>query len=176
MELALNQYRQADNMTDTMAALSLVVHSKFEEAGEGLLQAFYQKWADDTLVVNQWFAVQATDPKPGTLQKVQALMTHPAFDILNPNKVRSVVAAFCMQNQINFHAEDASGYEFLADQVIALDKSNPQMASRLVSPLSKWGSFSKIRQVKMLQQLRRIMDSGELSADVFEVVSKSLVE
>lgn len=176
LELALNQYRQADNMTDTMAALSLVVHSKFEEAGEGLLQAFYQKWADDTLVVNQWFAVQATDPKPGTLQKVQALMTHPAFDILNPNKVRSVVAAFCMQNQINFHAEDASGYEFLADQVIALDKSNPQMASRLVSPLSKWGSFSKIRQVKMLQQLRRIMDSGELSADVFEVVSKSLVE
>ena len=176
LELALNQYRQADNMTDTMAALSLVVHSKFEEAGEGLLQAFYQKWADDTLVVNQWFAVQATDPKPGTLQKVQALMTHPAFDILNPNKVRSVVAAFCMQNQINFHAEDASGYEFLADQVIALDKSNPQMASRLVSPLSKWGSFSKIRQVKMLHQLKRIMDSGELSADVFEVVSKSLVQ
>jgi aminopeptidase N len=176
LELALTQYRAADNMTDSMAALVLVAHSEFEEASKVLLDEFYNKWSADTLVINQWFAVQATDPKPGTLNKVLALMEHPAFDIVNPNKVRSVVGVFCAQNSINFHAEDASGYKFLADQVIDLDKSNPQMASRLVSGLSKWGSYSKIRQVQMLEQLNRIMDSGDLSADVYEVVSKSLVK
>jgi aminopeptidase N len=176
LELALTQYRSADNMTDSMAALVLVAHSEFEEASKALLDEFYNKWSEDTLVINQWFAVQATDPKPGTLDKVLALMEHPAFDIVNPNKVRSVVGVFCAQNSINFHAEDASGYKFLADQVIDLDKSNPQMASRLVSGLSKWGSYSKIRQVQMLEQLNRIMDSGDLSADVYEVVSKSLAK
>jgi len=174
LELALTQYRDADNMTDSMAALSLVVHSSFESAAQELLADFYLKWQEDTLVVNQWFAVQANDPKTGTLEKVIKLMKHPAFDFMNPNKVRSLVAAFCLQNPINFHAEDGSGYLFLADQIIALDKTNPQLAARLMGPLSKWKSYAKVRQTQIRNQLTRILNSGELSADVYEVVSKSL--
>jgi len=174
LELSLTQYREADNMTDSMAALALVTHSSFESAAQELLADFYLKWQDDTLVVNQWFSVQASDPKAGTLDKVVKLMDHPAFDLMNPNKVRSLVASFCMQNPINFHAEDGSGYLFLADQIIALDKTNPQLAARLIGPLSKWKSYAKVRQSQIRDQLTRILDSGELSADVYEVVSKSL--
>jgi len=174
LELALTQYREADNMTDSMAALALVTHSSFESAAQELLADFYLKWQDDTLVVNQWFSVQASDPKVGTLDKVVKLMDHPAFDLMNPNKVRSLVASFCMQNPINFHAEDGSGYLFLADQIIALDKTNPQLAARLIGPLSKWKSYAKVRQSQIRDQLTRILGSGELSADVYEVVSKSL--
>jgi len=174
LELALTQYREADNMTDSMAALALVTHSSFESAAQELLADFYLKWQGDTLVVNQWFSVQASDPKIGTLDKVVQLMDHPAFDFMNPNKVRSLVASFCMQNPINFHAEDGSGYLFLADQIIALDKTNPQLAARLIGPLSKWKSYAKVRQSQIRDQLTRILGSGELSADVYEVVTKSL--
>ncbi len=175
LELALKQYDKADNMTDSMAALSMVVHSKFEEASVNLLADFYQKWSHDTLVVNQWFAVQASDTKTGALAKVEALMQHEAFDMVNPNKVRSLIAVFCMRNLVNFHAEDGTGYSFLADQIIILDKSNPQMAARLLGPLTKWARFNKNRQTQMRAQLQRILDSGSLSADVYEVVSKSLI-
>ncbi len=175
VELALKQYREADNMTDSMAALVLVAHSSFADASRDLLAEFYEKWSHDTLVVNQWFAVQAGDPKEGTLAKIEALMEHPAFDILNPNKVRSLFAVFAMSNAINFHAENGSGYEFLGRQIIALDKSNPQLAARLLGPLTKWKRYTENKQVQMREQLQRIMDSGELSADVYEVVSKSLV-
>ncbi|MEM5530369.1 aminopeptidase N [Gammaproteobacteria bacterium AS21] len=175
LELALKQYDKADNMTDSMAALSMVVHSKFEEASVNLLADFYHKWSHDTLVVNQWFAVQASDTKTGALAKVEALMQHEAFDMVNPNKVRSLIAVFCMRNLVNFHAEDGTGYSFLADQIIILDKSNPQMAARLLGPLTKWARFNKNRQTQMRAQLQRILDSGSLSADVYEVVSKSLI-
>ena len=175
LELALKQYDKADNMTDSMAALTMVVHSKFEEASVNLLADFYEKWSHDTLVVNQWFAVQASDTKTGALAKVEALMQHEAFDMVNPNKVRSLIAVFCMRNLVNFHAEDGTGYSFLADQIIILDKSNPQMAARLLGPLTKWARFNKNRQTQMRAQLQRILDSGSLSADVYEVVSKSLI-
>jgi aminopeptidase N len=175
LELALKQYREADNMTDSMAALVLVSHSSFADASGKLLAEFYNKWSHDTLVVNQWFAVQAGDPKEGTLARIEALMEHSAFDILNPNKVRSLLAVFAMSNAINFHAENGSGYEFLGRQIIALDKSNPQLAARLLGPLTKWKRYSENKQVQMRGQLQRIMDSGEISADVYEVVSKSLV-
>ena len=174
LALARRQYDTADNMTDSMAALALVVHSQFTQVAEDLLSNFYLKWQEDTLVINQWFSVQASDPKAGTLAKVQQLMKHPAFDFVNPNKVRSLVASFCMQNPINFHAEDGSGYLFLADQIIALDKTNPQLAARLIGPLSKWSSYAKVRQSQIREQLNRILGSGELSADVYEVVTKSL--
>jgi aminopeptidase N len=153
----------------------MVVHSKFEEASVNLLADFYQKWSHDTLVVNQWFAVQASDTKTGAVAKVEALMLHEAFDLVNPPTVRSLIAVFCMRNLVNFHAEDGTGYSFLADQIIILDKSNPQMAARLLGPLTKWARFNKNRQTQMRAQLQRILDSGSLSADVYEVVSKSLI-
>jgi aminopeptidase N len=174
LELALAQFHGADNMTDSQAALSLVVHSDFTDEGEVILDKFYQRWMKQPLVVNQWLSVQASNPQPGALVQVENLMKHEAFNLHNPNKVRSLVASFCSLNPVNFHALDGSGYCFLADQIITLDNINPQIASRLVTPLTSWKRYDTLRQDIMSEQLQRIMDSGKLSRDVFEVVSKSL--
>ncbi|MGY8872824.1 MAG: aminopeptidase N [Pseudomonadales bacterium] len=174
LELALAQFHEADNMTDSQAALSLVAHSGFAKAGEVILDQFYQRWIDQPLVVNQWLSVQASNPQRGTLVQVENLMKHEAFNLQNPNKVRSLIASFCSLNPVNFHALDGSGYRFLAEQVITLNSLNPQIASRLVTPLTRWKRYNPARQDIMRKQLQRIMDSGELSRDVFEVVSKSL--
>ena len=139
-----------------------------------MLEQFYQRWQDESLVVNQWLAVQATDPKPGALARVEKLQQHPAYDARNPNKLRSLVATFCGQNSINFHNKDGSGYRFLADQVLLLNKQNPQIASRLLTPLTRWKRFDTSRQQMMRAELERISVSGDLSKDVYEVLSKSL--
>jgi len=112
---------------------------------------------------------------PGTLQKVKALQVHPAFDGKNPNKIRALIAGFCASNPINFHAEAGAGYEFLADQIIRLNVQNPSIASRLLTPLTKWKKYNTQRQGLMKAQLERILAEPGLSKDVFEVVSKSLV-
>jgi aminopeptidase N len=174
LELALKQFHEANNMTDSQAALHIVVHSGYQKAGEVILDQFYQRWSDEPLVVNQWLSVQASNPQAGVLTQVDALMNHEAFNMRNPNKVRSLIASFCAQNPVNFHVIDGSGYRFLADQIIILNKLNPQIASRLVTPLTRWKRYSTDRQGLMRAELQRITDSGDLSRDVFEVVSKSL--
>lgn len=173
-ELAKAQYRNADNMTDQQSALTLIAHSSDESLSAQLLEDFYQQWKGESLVVNLWLGIQATDTRSGALQRVQGLMKHPAFDARNPNKLRALIANFCAQNSVNFHALDGSGYQFLADRVLELNKQNPQIASRMLTPLTRWRKFSAERQTLMLSQLQRIADSGDLSKDVFEVVSKSL--
>jgi aminopeptidase N len=174
IELAKSQFDQANNMTDSMAALGLLAHSTHEEAAEEALARFYERWSGESLVVNQWLGVQASDPKLGTLAKVEKLMEHPAFTMKNPNRVRALISNFAMQNPVNFHQMDGSGYVFLADRIIELNALNPQIASRLVTPLTRWKRYSEARQALMKAQLQRIMDSGNLSRDVYEVVSKSL--
>ena len=126
-------------------------------------------------MVNQWLSVQATCVLPNTLAKVKALQTHAAYDGKNPNKIRALVASFCNGNAINFHADAGAGYTFLADQIIVLNTQNPQIASRLLTPLTKWKKYSPERQALMKAELERIMAEPNLSKDVFEVVSKSLV-
>ncbi|WP_341218551.1 aminopeptidase N [Neptunomonas phycophila] len=175
LSLARTQFDNADNMTDSQAALGLLVHSNDEMAASEVLAIFYERWSEESLVVNQWLSVQASDPKLGTLNKVLALMDHPAFTMRNPNKVRALISAFAMQNPVNFHQLDGSGYAFLADRIIELNALNPQIASRLVTPLTRWKRYSEQRQALMKNELQRIMDSGSLSTDVYEVVSKSLV-
>ena len=174
LALAEQQFSTADNMTDQFAALVNIVHSDFSDAGQSVLDSFLTQWQQESLVMNQWLMVQATDPKPGALARVMQLLDHPIYDARNPNKIRSVIGAFCNQNAVNFHAEDGSGYRFLADHIIKLDGQNPQIAARLLTPLTRWKRFGADRQAKMLAQLQRIMDSGNLSGDVYEVVSKSL--
>lgn len=174
LALAESQYDNADNMTDQSAALALVTHSRFHQAAKKLLGRFFEQWQNEALVVNQWFAIQATNPEPGTLAAVEALMTHPAFDMKNPNKLRSLLGGFCGQNPINFHMTDGSGYRFLGDRILELNKQNPQVASRMLTPLTRWRKYDAQRQQLMKDQLQRILDSGELSKDVYEVVSKSL--
>jgi len=118
--------------------------------------------------------MQSAASIPDNLDHVKALLAHPAFDIRNPNKVRSVIGAFCHNNAVGFHKLDGSGYDFLAEQVIQLNDINPQIASRLLTPLTRWKKYSVERQQLMQAALRRIMDLPGLSKDVYEVVSKSL--
>ncbi|MBU3070542.1 aminopeptidase N [Aestuariicella sp. G3-2] len=176
LHLAQAQLDAATNMTDELAALSAIINS--EHAGESLrdqvLQDFYLRWSDEALVVNQWLTAQAQVSRVGGLERVQQLMQHEAFDIKNPNKIRAVIGAFCGGNPVNFHREDGAGYEFLADQILTLNKLNPQIASRLLTPLTKWRKYDSGRQALMRAALERIMSEPELSKDVYEVVSKSL--
>jgi aminopeptidase N len=124
-------------------------------------------------VVDQWFAIQATSSVPGALKRVEALMQHADFDIKNPNKVRSLIGAFCGQNHLGFHCADGSGYRFLADRVLELDKLNPQIASRLLTPLTRFGKFPAEKKALMQAELARIKSAEGLSRDVYEVVEKS---
>lgn len=170
----LEQYEACDNMTERLTALAVLVNSPFEAERGKALEAFAEHFKDNALVMDQWFSVQAASTLPGGLQRVQALMQHPAFTLKNPNKVRALIGAFAGQNLVNFHLADGSGYRFLADQVITLNALNPQIASRLLAPLTRWRKYAAARQALMKAELERILASGELSADVYEVVSKSL--
>lgn len=178
LTLCAAQFRDSNNMTDSNAALSALVHSNYDgafmEVKAAALDAFYNEWKKDPLVVDQWFSVQASDPSEGVFERVQALMAHEAFDINNPNKVRSLIGVFCNQNRAHFHRADGAGYRFLADRVIELDRKNPQVAARLLTPLTRWRKLTADRSGLMQQQLQRIKAQSALSKDVLEVVSKSL--
>ena len=175
--IAKQQYDSATNMTDQSAALRALVNNPCaanQSLRETLVAAFYQQWQHETLVVEQWLSLQSAAPVPGNLPAVQQLIKHEAFDLRNPNKVRSVIGAFCNSNLIGFHAGDGSGYRFLADYVIKLNASNPQIASRQLTPLTRWRKYDTTRQALMKVELRRVMAEPKLSPDVFEIVSKSL--
>ncbi len=174
LSLCLDQFDNADNMTERLSALASLINSPFEEKRAKALETFAEHFKDNPLVMDQWFSVQAASPLPGGLERVQALMLHPAFTLKNPNKVRALIGAFANQNLVNFHRADGSGYRFLADQVITLNALNPQIASRLLAPLTRWRKYDSTRQALMKGELERILASGELSSDVYEVVSKSL--
>ncbi|WP_420209477.1 aminopeptidase N [Candidatus Electronema sp. JC] len=172
LDLAVQQYRQADNMTDAAAALAAAVNAD-RAAGDALLAEFYAKWQHDPLVVDKWLILQATCSLPGTLQRVQKLLKHPAFSMKNPNKVRSLIGAFG-GNLRQFHAADGSGYAFLADCVAALDPANPQVAARMLTPLTQWRRYDATRQQLMQAALERIAVLPGLSRDASEVVARSL--
>jgi aminopeptidase N len=174
LAVAIDQFDTADNMTERLTALAVLVNSPFETEKAKALAVFAQNFKDNALVMDQWFSVQAGSTLPGGLERVKALMRHPAFTLKNPNKVRALIGAFAGQNLINFHAADGSGYRFLADLVIELDGFNPQIASRQLAPLTRWRKYDSARQALMKGELERIRASGHLSPDVFEVVSKSL--
>lgn len=171
------QYRTANNMTDVMAALTALVNCESalaQELSEKSLADFYERWKEESLVVNQWLTVQATCSLPNALARVKALENHAAYDGKNPNKIRALISSFCNSNAINFHENSDEGYKFLADKIILLNTQNPQIASRLLTPLTKWKKYNPVRQALMKAQLERIMKEPNLSKDVFEVVSKSL--
>ncbi|AIR91523.1 aminopeptidase N [Pseudomonas cremoricolorata] len=170
----LEQFEHCDNMTERLTALAVLVNSPFTAERAKALEAFAEHFKDNPLVMDQWFSVQAGSTQPGGLARVKALMQHPAFTLKNPNKVRALIGAFAGQNLVNFHAADGSGYRFLADLVIELNALNPQIASRQLAPLTRWRKYDDARQALMKGELERILASGSLSSDVYEVVSKSL--
>ncbi|SFU63678.1 alanyl aminopeptidase. Metallo peptidase. MEROPS family M01 [Nitrosomonas eutropha] len=172
--LAQQQFTRADNMTDQFAALRVLAHAEHaESAAQEVLQAFYQQWQHETLVVNMWFQVQATRPWGNVLQAVHKLLNHAAFDARNPNKLRAVIAAFANQNFASFHDRSGKAYQFLADQIADIDQRNPQMAARLLTPLTHWHQFIDEHATLMRAALESLAQR-ELSKDVYEVVSKSL--
>jgi len=171
--LAVSQFRLAKNMTDQIAALSSIVSSQNPEKA-ACLDAFYQQWAKEDLVIDKWFALQAACPLPDALATVRGLLAHPAFDLGTPNRVRSVIGAFSQNNPVNFHSADGEGYRFLGDQIIALNSINPQVASRMVTALMHWRRYDEGRQALMRNQLQRIVGTQGVSRDVYEVASKSL--
>ncbi|MBL4661344.1 MAG: aminopeptidase N [Alcanivoracaceae bacterium] len=171
--LCKQQYDNANNMTDSFHALAIYVHHSAEGHND-MLMAFYDKWQGSALVLDKWFSLQATSPAFGTLDNVIRLLNHESFSLENPNKVRSLIGAFAAANLLHFHQNSGKGYTFLADQVIALNKFNPQIASRMVSYFNNWKKFDKPRRELIQQQLKRIHGTKSLSSDVFEIVDKAL--
>lgn len=175
--IGMRQFRHslANNMTDTMAALRCFTHLQIPLTSIAL-DEFYQQWKKDSLVMDKWFSLQATSKLPNTLNQVKKLMDHEAFDIKNPNKVYALIGAFCHQNPVRFHAASGEGYEFLAEAVIKLNDINPQIAARMVTPLTSWKRYDDKRQQIMHRQLETILHHKNLSNDVYELVSKALGE
>jgi aminopeptidase N len=173
LALCRDQFADAENMTDTMAALRLLVDHGGDEAHHAL-DAFYRRWSNEPLVVDKWFSVQATSSREGTLGAVLGLMHHPDFSLRNPNRVRSLIGAFCSGNPARFHAADGSGYRFLADRVLELDPLNPQIAARLLKGLIRWRRYDEGRQTLMRGEIARVLEANDLSSDAFEVASKAL--
>ncbi|XP_042024351.1 puromycin-sensitive aminopeptidase-like isoform X1 [Salvia splendens] len=171
-ELALHEYNTATNLTEQFAAL-VALDQIPGEVRDDVLADFYHKWEHEYLVINKWFALQAMSNAPGNVENVRKLLNHPAFDLRNPNKVYSLIGGFC-GSSVNFHAKDGSGYKFLGELVVQLDKINPQVASRMVSAFSRWRRYDETRQNHAKAQLEMILSANGLSENVFEIASKSL--
>ncbi|HEV8681034.1 MAG TPA: aminopeptidase N, partial [Stellaceae bacterium] len=171
--LAKAQFDLGANMTDVLAALAVLVDIDCPER-EAALDAFYRRWEGDPLVIDKWFALQARSALPGTIEAVRALTAHPAFTRANPNRVRALVGSFAQGNQLHFHAANGAGYVFLADEVLAIDTPNPQLAARLVQPLGQWRRYDAPRQELMRASLQRILAAPGLSPNTYEMVAKSL--
>src|SRR5205823_6252018 len=159
-------------MTDRQGALGVLVSLQAPER-QAALDAFYQRFHDDPLVLDKWFALQAAAQRSDTVDQVLKLAQHPDFALTNPNRLRALAATFG-GNHWAFHSADGRGYAFLADMIIVADRLNPQVAARLVSPLGRWRRFEPKRAELMRQPLERIVATPGLSKDVFEQVSKSL--
>src|SRR5688572_5550601 len=170
--LAYEQFRRADNMTDTMAALGSLANLDCPER-EPALEAFYAKWKDEPLVVDKWLAVQASSRLADTLGRVKQLLGHPAFDLKVPNKVYALIRSFAA-NHVRFHAADGGGYAFLADQVLTLDALNPQVAARMARAFDRWKKFDQGRMAHARAQLERTRDQQSLSRHVGEIVTRAL--
>jgi aminopeptidase N len=170
--LAFEQFAAADNMTDRQGALGVLANGTAAERDTALAD-FYARYRSDALVLDKWFTVQALSTRTDTPAAVEALSRHSDFTIANPNRLRSLVNAFAV-NQRAFHHLAGGGYRFLADMILAVDPRNPQSAARLVPSLGRWRRFEPVRAAAMRAELERIMATPGLSKDVMEQVSKSL--
>ena len=173
IERCLEQYRESDNMTDAIGALTPLASCDCPERIDAL-DDFYRRWQGDRLVVDKWFGLQAASTLPGTLNELQVLLGHTAFELTNPNRFRSMVGVFSQRNQVRFHDPSGEGYRFLTDQLLRLIPVNPQVSARMLGPLTTWRRFEAGRSQMMRQQLQRIQAVADLPRDVYEVVSKSL--
>jgi aminopeptidase N len=171
--LAVKQYGSASNMTDEIAALSTLSDFDWPEASAAV-QSFYDKWSDDTLVMNKWFAVQASSKLPGLVDKIRELEKSPAYDNQNPNKIRSLIGAFC--GNVQFHDVSGSGYNLVADKIIEIDAFNPSMSAGLGKCFRQFARMDEGRKTLMRTEMERILAIENISKDLYEIVSKTLAQ
>jgi aminopeptidase N len=173
--LATQQYRDASNMTDRMAALSTLSLCDAPER-QAALDDFYERYRDNALVIDKWLSLQASIPEPGTLARVKALTAHPAFSMSNPNRVRALFGSFTMSNQTQLNRADGAGYDLLVDTVLTLDSKNPQVAARLLTALKSWRVLEPGRRAHAEGALRKVAAQASLSRDVSDIVARALAE
>ncbi len=171
--LAFEHFRSADNMTDKVGGLAPLGDMEGDEGKKALAQ-FYEQWKANPLVIDKWMSLQAMSCRPDALARIESLTKHPAFNVENPNRVRALIGAFVMNNQLRFHAGDGAGYRFLADYVLKLDTLNPQVAARLCGAFETWRRFDSRRQKLIREQLTRINKTKGLSRNVLEITEKTL--
>ncbi|NKI73837.1 aminopeptidase N [Dickeya sp. CFBP 2040] len=171
--LAAAQFTDADNMTDSLAAMAASVAAQLP-CRDRLLAAFDERWHQDGLVMDKWFVLQATSPASDVLNRVRELLNHRSFSLNNPNRLRSLIGSFCAGNPSAFHAVDGSGYQFLTEMLSDLNTRNPQVASRLIEPLIRLKRYDSTRQALMRQALETLKGLENLSGDLFEKITKAL--
>jgi aminopeptidase N len=172
-QLASKHYEQADNMTDRLAAFRILTHNELEGADRALAD-FEQRFADNPLVMDKWFTVQATRADASTVDDVHRLMDHTAFRLNNPNKVRSLIGAFAMGNPVAFHRADGAGYRLVGEVLNQLDDFNPQVGARLATTFNRWGAYDDKRAAMMKEQLQKLADKKGLSPHIEEIVTAAL--
>lgn len=172
-KLVTDQFHQADNMTDSLAAMTAAVAAQLP-CRAALLEAFDQRWHQDGLVMDKWFTLQATSPAAEVLERVRSLLHHRSFNLGNPNRIRSLIGAFASLNPSAFHAADGSGYRFLVEILTDLNTRNPQVASRLIEPLIRFRRYNSDRQKLMRAALEQLKGLDNLSGDLYEKISKAL--
>ena len=173
--MAVAQFDAADNMTDATAALAALNDGDTADR-HALFERFEVRWRDEPLVLDKWFALEATSQRHDTLDRVRSLLAHPRFNARNPNRVRSLVGAFTLRNFARFHDRDGRGYAFAADEVLALDPINPQLAAAVAGAFNLWKRFPEPRRGLMQSALQRIASAPGLSPDVTEVVTRTLAD
>lgn len=173
LQVVENHYHKADNMTDTLGALKAAQKGNIA-LFDGLMQQFETTWKGDPLVMDKWFSLHASTERSDILSRLELLQSHKQFNINNPNRVRSLVGTFAYYNTLGFHAIDGSGYRFVTDYLLKLDAINPQIAARIVTPLTQWHNLDPTRQELVRHQLARLLNHSSLSNDLNEKVSKSL--
>jgi len=173
IDLVDAQYRRADNMTDRLAALSTLSQHDVPQRQEAF-EDFYKRFEKEALVIDKWFTIQAMIPEAATLARVQSLLSHPAFSMANPNRVRSLIGAFAQSNQTQFNRADGAGYEFLAEIVQELDSKNPQVAARLMTAFRTWRALEPKRRGLAEKALRRVAQTPGLSRDTSDIAERSL--
>ncbi|VFS51673.1 Aminopeptidase N [Budvicia aquatica] len=171
--LISQQYHHANNMTDSLAALSAAVAAELP-CRDKLMSEFDERWHQDGLVMDKWFILQASSPNKQVLQTIKSLLNHRSFSINNPNRIRSLIGAFASTNPSVFHAKDGSGYDFLTEILIDLNQRNPQVASRLIEPMIRLSRYDESRQALMRSSLEKLKALDNLSGDLFEKITKTL--
>jgi aminopeptidase N len=160
-------------MTDRLAGLA-VLTTLPGDAREKAIDDFAERYRSDPLVLDKWLSLQAMIPELDTLDRIRRLMDHPVFSLTNPNRVRALVGSFGLGNPTQFHRADGAGYDFLADMVLRLDGTNPQVAARLLTAFGTWKTMESGRRAHAEAALRRIVQKPDLSPDVGDIAQRSL--